>query len=95
MFNYNMDNIRVISLNKKTNKRQLYKEILSSSSKVKDIISKRKTRNKKLKTHQSCTVHYCSTNSKSRSPQNVQKTRKTFQTNHLKNINCMTEKKLI
>ena len=48
MFNYNMDNIRVISLKRKTNKRQLYKDILSSSSKVKDIISKRKTRNKKF-----------------------------------------------
>lgn len=48
MFNYNMDNIRVISLKKKTNKRQLYKDILSSSSKVRDIISKRKTRNKKF-----------------------------------------------
>ena len=43
-----MDNIRVISLRKKTNKRDLYKEILSSSSKVKDIIAKRKTKNKKF-----------------------------------------------
>ena len=43
-----MDNIRVISLKKKTNKKDLYREILSSSSKVKDIIAKRKTRNKKF-----------------------------------------------
>lgn len=43
-----MDNIRVISLKKKTNKRDLYREILSSSSKVKDIIAKRKTKNKKF-----------------------------------------------
>ena len=42
-----MDNIRLITL-KKTNKRDLYKEILSSSSKVKDIIAKRKTKNKKF-----------------------------------------------
>ena len=43
-----MDNIRLITLKKKTNKRDLYKEILSSSSKVKDIIAKRKTKNKKF-----------------------------------------------